>query len=160
MRGLSGPAATFSIILLVAMPAGPARSQESGTEHHRAFALAGFVGGTHASSGNAFTLGFEAGMHLSETWSVGAVVERAERERDTTLLLLGVGWHPLGPELRFQAGIGRKDPAGREENVLRLGVGYELALGNRWFIKPYLAADFIEDAGNEEVFGVYVGRGF
>ena len=127
---------------------------------HGNFALAGFIGSTRAHGHDEFTLAIEGGMHLNEKWSVGAVLERANREKDSTLALVGVGWHPVGPELRIQFGVGRKDPAGKEENVFRTGLGYEIELTNGWFVKPYLAVDFIENEDNERVYGFYIGRTF
>jgi hypothetical protein len=135
-------------------------NQEAHEETHHRYAVAGFVGSTRVGSDNEFTLGVEAGMHLNSKWSIGAVIERAERERHSTLVMVGVGWHPIGAALRFQLGLGRKDPSGKEETVVRTAVAYEIELRDRWFLKPYLAVDFIEDEENEEVFGVYIGRGF
>jgi len=128
-------------------------------EHHR-YAVAGFIGGTRVDSDNELTLGIEGGLHLNSKWSIGAVLERADRERDSTLVLLGVGWHPIGPALRLQLGLGRKDPRGTTETVLRTGVAYEMEIENGWFVKPYLAIDFIHNEDNEGVFGLYIGRGF
>jgi len=56
--------------------------------------------------------------------------------------------------------MGTKDPSGVKETVLRTAVGYEFKLDSSWFIKPYLALDFIENEENEEVIGVYIGKGF
>ena len=136
--------------------------EESHGSHagHSKYAIAGFIGSTHVHGEDEFTLGIEGGMNLNETWSIGAVVERAERERDSTLVLVGVGWHPIGPEFRIQLGVGRKDPAGKEENVFRAGLAYEVELRNRWFVKPYLASDFIDNEDTEIVYGFYFGRGF
>ena len=138
------------------------QEQAAESEHGHAgrFAVAGFIGATRDHGKNEPTLGIEAGVNLSARWSVGAVVERADRERDSTLVLFGVGWHPLGPAFRLQLGAGRKDPSGKREAVIRAGMAYEIEVHERWFVKPYLALDFIENAEDEEVFGVYVGRGF
>jgi hypothetical protein len=128
--------------------------------HEARFAVAAFVGATRAHGSNESTLGLEGGYRISATWSVGGVVERADRERDSTLVLIGVGWHPLGSAWRFQVGLGRKDPAGEQEAVFRTGIAYEKELHQGWFVKPYLAKDFIQHADDEEVFGAYFGRSF
>ena len=86
-------------------------------------------------------------------------MERADREQDSTLLLAGVGWN-FYRGFRLGVGFGRKDPADEREFVSRLALAYEFELGRAWFIKPYLAKDFIKNEDNEEVFGAYVGRGF
>lgn len=138
---------------------GQRSGHEAVTGHHQ-YAIAGFVGSTRVHGENEFTLGIEGGYHLNGRWSVGAVFERAERDRHSSLLLAGVGWHPFGPELRFQLAAGIKDPSGSTEPVVRTGVGYEVEIDRGWFLKPYLAVDFIRDEDEEGVFGVYIGRGF
>ena len=162
---LTNSSMTIALLLLAALLVSrPGFAQEeheeSGHEEHHRYAIAGFVGSTRVGSENEFTVGIEAGIHLNRKWAIGAVIERAERERHSTLLMVGVGWRPTGEGFRLQLGLGRKDPSGKEETVVRTGVGYEFELRNRWFVKPYFAVDFIEHEDNEEVFGVYVGRGF
>jgi hypothetical protein len=155
--------------LALCLTAGPPRAQEDAQTGHEAdapeahearFAVAAFVGATRAHGGNETTLGLEGGLRINDTWSVGAVVERADRERNSTLVLVGLGWHPLGPAWRFQVGVGRKDPQGERENVFRTGVAYEKELHRGWFVKPYLAKDFIRHEDDEEVFGAYIGTKF
>ena len=59
------------------------------------------------------------------------------------------------------AGVGKKDPADKLENVLRIGAAYEFPLGNGWGLEPYVGLDFIENYDdNELVLGVYIGRRF
>ena len=139
---------------------GPAAGHTAGHEevHHR-FALGIFLGATHVHSENEFTYGVEFAYNFHPKWSIGAVLEQAERESETTFFLLGVGWHPVR-NWRLQAGIGTKDPSGHSETVGRLGLTYEWELKNGWFIKPYLAADFIEHEDTETVYGAYFGKAF
>lgn len=118
-----------------------------------------FLGATHVKGHNESTLGLELGYVINKDWSVGVVAERSERERDTTLLLAGVGWHPWHG-LRFQLGAGRKDPAGKQENVIRTAVTYDWEFAPTWVLKPYFAFDFIENEETEEVFGFYFGKLF
>jgi hypothetical protein len=133
-----------------------------GEEHaeHGRYGIGLFVGGTHAESEHLFTLGVEAGINLNANWSVGAVAETTERGKRSSLFLAGLGWHPWGPGLRFQLGAGIKDPSGEHEGILRTGITYEVAIGHGWFVKPYLAWDFIRDHDAEAVYGAYVGRVF
>ena len=155
---------SHSLLMTVCVLASIARSV-SAQEHdevesaHR-WGVAGFIGATRVHGENEFTLGIEGGYSINPEWNVGAVVERSDRRRDTTLVLAGVGWHPFGPALRLQLGAGTKDPSGKRELVYRLGFGYEFELENSWVLKPYVAFDFIENEENEQVFGVYIGRGF
>ena len=86
--------------------------------------MAVFFGATRAHSENEATVGLELGYVLNRNWSIGAVVERAERDEHSTLILGGVGFHPW-KGLRLQLGVGRKDPSGEEENVIRTGIAYD-----------------------------------
>jgi hypothetical protein len=43
---------------------------------------------------------------------------------------------------------------------VRTAIAYEIELRERWFLKPYFALDFIENEEDEEVFGLYIGKGF
>ena len=47
-----------------------------------------------------------------------------------------------------------------QEDVARAGLGYEFMLRDGWFVKSYVAVNFIENEDSEEVYGVYVGRAF
>jgi hypothetical protein len=165
MLALPGKRARLGAAILLLGSVGALAAQEGGHEaggaasHHR-FGIAGFIGSTRVGSDNEFTLGIEGGIRLNSHWSIGAVIERAERERHSTLILAGVGWHPTGTDLRLQVGLGRKDPAGTTETVLRTALAYELEAESGWFLKPYLAIDFINNEDNEGIFGVYIGKGF
>jgi hypothetical protein len=135
-------------------------AEAHGAAEHPRFMLALFLGATRADARNEPTLGFEAGYRIDGNWSVGAVVERADRETDSTLLLAGVGWHPSGSAWRVQLGVGRKDPRQKQETVVRTGLAYEFEFASGWVLKPYLAQDFIEEEEDETVFGLYFGRAF
>ena len=153
------------VLLMTACGLASVAQSVSAQEHAEAesahrWAIAGFVGATRVHGENESTLGLEGGYSVSPEWSIGAVVERSNRRRDTTLVLAGIGWHPFGPGLRLQLGVGTKDPSGTRELVYRLGFGYEFELENSWLLKPYIAVDFIENEENEQVFGLYIGRGF
>ena len=150
---------TFGLLALLSASL-PGNAEEEKQHPHKKYAIAAFLGGTRADSSNEFTVGVEAGYNINSNWSVGAVLERADREQHSTLFLLGFGWHPTGPGLRLQFGAGRKDPSGDTETVVRTGVAYELEMEHDWFIKPYIALDFISHEDNEQVFGIYIGKGF
>ncbi len=139
---------------------GVANATEAETEHgHPQNAMALFLGATHAHGENEPTIGLELGRNLNDTWSVGGVIEQTDRGKETTLMLIGVGWHPH-QRMRLQLAVGRKDPSGSHENVMRTAITYEHELGHHWFVKPYLAYDFIEHEEDEPVFGLYIGRLF
>jgi len=134
-------------------------SEAEGEKPHHRWGVGVFLGATHAHGKNESTVGFELGHVINKNWSIGAVVERAEREEHSTLLLVGLGWHPW-EGLRLQLGAGRKDPSGTQENVLRTGITYDWEFAPTWVLKPYFALDFIENEETEEVFGFYFGKLF
>ena len=130
-----------------------------GEEEHAKHALAAFLGVTREHGENLETLGIEYSYRINKSWSVGGVIERAEREKDSTLaILFGHLWPYKG--LFLGAGVGRKDPGDERENVLRGTIGYEFELGRNWSIAPQANLDVIENEENEEVYGIAFGKRF
>ena len=80
-----------------------------GEESHHKHALALFVGITREHDENLETLGIEYAYRINKRWSVGGVVERADREEDSTLVIVFAHYW-LYKGLYFGGGIGRKDP--------------------------------------------------
>ena len=156
----------FLLTLSLAMSCSPVtisqaneKEQHEEEGHHEPWGLALFVGTTRGHGENHPTLGLDLSYHLNENWSVGGVIERADREKESTLLIAGVGWHPH-QRLELQLGAGRKDPAEKRENMARVALTYRFPLKNSWFLAPYIARDFIEHEEDEDVFGLYLGKSF
>ena len=131
----------------------------AGEEHHGKHALAAFLGVTHEHGENLETLGIEYSYRINKSWSVGGVIERAEREKDSTLAILFAHLWPY-KGLFLGAGVGRKDPGDERENVFRSTIGYEFELGKGWSIAPQANLDIIEHHENEEVYGLALGKRF
>lgn len=132
---------------------------QSGEEDQGKHALAAFLGVTHEHGENLETLGIEYSYRINKSWSIGGVIERAEREKDSTLALLFAHLWPY-KGLFLGAGVGRKDPGDERENVLRGTIGYEFELGKGWSFAPQANLDFIENEENEEVYGIALGKRF
>ena len=147
-----------AVLLSAVFTTGVANASEAESEHPKN-AMAVFLGATHAHGENEPTIGLEIGRDLNENWSAGVVLEQTDRGKETTLILAGVGWHPH-QKMRLQFAVGRKDPSDSHENVFRTALTYEFELARHWFIKPYVAYDFIEHEEDEPVFGFYFGRLF
>ena len=130
-----------------------------GEENHRKHALALFAGVTREHGENLDTLGIEYTYRIREKWSVGGVAERANREKNSTLLIAFVHYWPI-KDLFVGAGIGRKDPDGKRENTLRATIGYEFEFPGGWSLAPQANLDFIEHEENEEVYGIAFGKRF
>ena len=130
-----------------------------GEEEHGKHALAAFIGVTREHDENHETLGFEYTYRINTYWSVGAVVERAERDKHSTLAIIFAHWWPY-KGLFLGAGVGRKDPGDEREDTLRTTIGYEFELGGGWSIAPQANLDVIGGHDNEEVYGIAIGKRF
>lgn len=128
-------------------------------EGHRRNALGVFLGATHEEGENRATWGIEYTYRFHPRWSVGGVIERAERDERSTLAVAFVHFF-VTEGLFLGSGIGRKDPGEERENTLRLTIGYEFELGGGWSLAPDVTLDVIEGDENEEVVGLTIGRRF
>jgi hypothetical protein len=156
---------TLAIMLCVLFSAG-AIADEAGSEathgsgeSHGKNALAVFAGVTREHDENLQTLGIEYSYRINESWSVGGVIERADREQDSTLVIAFAHFWPY-KDLFLGAGIGRKDPGGKRQNTFRATIGYEFEIGRGWSIAPEANLDVIENEENEEVYGIVIGKRF
>ena len=127
---------TLAIMLCVLFSAG-AIADETGSEatqgsgeSHGKNALGVFVGVTREDDENLETLGIEYSYRINESWSLGGVIERADRDQDSTLVVAFAHFWPY-KDLFLGVGIGRKDPGGKRENTFRATIGYEFEIG-KW----------------------------
>ena len=130
-----------------------------GEEGHHKHKLAVFVGITREDTENHGTLGIEYAYRISESWTVGGLVERAERDKDSTLVMAFAHFWPY-KGLYLGAGVGRKDPGDDRENTLRATIGYEFELSGGWALSPQANLDMIEHEDREVIFGIAVGKQF
>ncbi len=162
---IGGKVKTGAIALCVLFSAGAIASEtgseetHGGEESHPKHAVAVFAGVTREESENRGTLGFEYSYRINEIWSVGGVIERAERDNDSTLVIVFVHLWPY-KGLFLGAGIGQKDPGDERENTFRATIGYEFELRGGWSIAPQANLDVIENEENEEVYGIAFGKRF
>lgn len=152
-----------TLAILIALPAmasdtGDAEEHGGEASHHK-HALGLFLGVTREHSENHGTLGIEYAYRINRRWSVGGVIERADRERESTLGIVFVHYWPY-KGLFFGGGIGRKDPVEERENVARATLGYEFEFHGGWMLNLQANLDFIENNDREEVYGVAFGRTF
>jgi hypothetical protein len=154
-------AIAFCILFSAAAIADETESQAThgGEESHGKNALAVFAGVTREHSENLETLGIEYSYRLHKNWSVGGVIERAVREKNSTLIIAFVHLWPY-KGLYVGAGIGRKDPDDERQNTARATIGYEFEFVGGWSISPQANLDAIENEENEEVYGIVFGKRF
>jgi hypothetical protein len=162
----SGLLKYFIVFLLLSLGSSGAIAGKSDSEDthaneeaHGKHTLAVFVGITQEHSENRDTLGIEYAYRINNYWSVGGLIERAEKDKESTLALLFVHFWPY-KGLFFGLGAGRKDPGHERENTFRGTIGYEFELGNGWAIAPQFNLDSIENHENEEVYGIAFGKHF
>ena len=128
-------------------------------EGHAKHALGLFAGITREHDESLDTLAIEYAYRINHAWSVGGVIERADRDKDSTLAIVFAHWWPY-KGVFLGAGIGRKDPGDSRENTLRATIGYEFELGHRWVLEPQISLDLIEGHEDEEVYGIVFGKQF
>ena len=150
----------FCIILSSAAVASGSEGKEKheGEGHHK-HVLALFAGVTVEEHEDLATLGIEYSYRFHKNWSVGGVIERAEREKDSTLAIAFIHLWPV-KGLFLGVGAGRKDPGDERETTYRYTIGYEFELGNGWGIAPQANLDVIENHEDEKVLGIAVGKRF
>ena len=152
--------------LLLSLLTGGAAAGEAGQEEGELYheengrhTLGVFLGITREHDHDRETIGIEYSYRINRNWSVGALVERAEREKSSTLTNVFIHFWPT-EFLYIGAGFGRKDPGEERQHTGRVTLGYEIELGKSWSLSPQANVDFIEDEENEEVFGLVFGRRF
>jgi hypothetical protein len=156
---------TLIIALCVLFSSGVTASEaETGKKHggeegHPKHTLALFAGVTVEEHEDLGTLGIEYAYRIHKNWSVGGVIERADREKDSTLVIAFVHLWPV-KGLFLGIGAGRKDPGDERETTYRYTIGYEFELGNGWVLAPQANLDVIENHENEEVYGIAIGKMF
>jgi len=148
----------FFLILPAAAVASEAGEENHGKHEYR-HDLSVFLGATRAEGENLETAGIEYAYRINENWKVGALVERAVRVSDSTLVIAFASFHPYKGWF-IGGGLGRKDPGPDRENTARLSFGYEFEFGGGWLLSPQIHKDFIENEEDEEVFGLAIGRNF
>jgi hypothetical protein len=131
----------------------------AGEEGHSPHTLAVFAGVTLEHGEYLDTLGLEYSYRVNQNWSVGGVIERADREKNSTLAVAFAHYWPY-KGLFLGAGIGRKDPGDDRENTLRATIGYEFVFKGGWVLAPQANIDFIDGHDNEEVYGIAFGKLF
>jgi hypothetical protein len=159
-----------------------AEEAHEGEEHHKN-ALAVFLGGTHAEDQTQGTIGLEYARHLASRVGLVLAFEYAGGDLREYILGAGVAVNPVGG-LVFTVGadlerrpveeehgeehggepeveVASTEAGGGKESlfVFRLGVTYEIELGERWHLAPQFNLDFV-DGETVEVFGASVGFSF
>ena len=156
---------TLSVLLLslVSSTVFAAEGEHAGggshEEGHAKNHLGIFLGSTKEEGHYRDTYGIEYARRINDLWSIGGVIERAERDEDSTLAIVVVHYR-VSEALHLGLGFGRKDPSDESRAVGRFSIGYDIKLGGGWFLSPEVAMDFIKGEEDEQVFGLIVSKSF
>jgi len=139
---------------------------EHETEHHLNHLA--FFGGITKESSHGHTLeeatfGIDYVRHVSPHFGLGAIVDHAGGEIDSTVLAASVVWHPVGGLYLLAApGVEWVDDehgSSDSEFLVRVGIGYDFEIGERFTLGPVYNVDFV-DGEEIQVFGLTFGFGF
>jgi len=153
---------------------------EQSSHHVRDFKneVAVFLGGTdEPGHGTELTWGFDYKRRITDRWAVGAFLDYAGGEQRNAVIAPMVAFWPGLGKLQLLAGAGveyhqGRDGGGRQKSgegdgtdedatyfLLRLGVGYDIHLGESFGIVPVVNLDFVN---NERVwvYGLAVTYGW
>ena len=124
------------------------KGSEHSYEHYGKHALGPFIGITREDGLNRETIGLEYSYRINKRWSVGGLIERAERDKSSTLGTVFAHFWPT--EFLWN----------ERENTVRATIGYEFELGKGCGISPQANLDVIENESNEKVYGIVFSKRF
>ena len=112
------------------------------------------LGLVHEGRNNDAAAGLEYERRFSESFGAGLLIERSWGDHSATIYALPLISHIDQWKLFVAPGI--EDSHGHTEDLVRLGVGYELPAGSRK-VTPVLAVDFV---GGETIYILSGSLGF
>jgi hypothetical protein len=134
-----------------------AAESEEGHEHANHMGL--FLGNTHHSGEDGFSVGVDYEHRISEIFGVGGLIEYAGGDFDTWIFGAPLYIHPY-KGLRFLVAPGFETEENETKFLVRAGIAYHIPLGNGWSIAPEYNFDFVEGGEEYQVYGISVGLGF
>jgi len=118
-----------------------------------------FLGGSHHSDENGFSVGLDYEHRISDIFGVGALVEYTTEDFDSWVLAAPVFIHPyMG--LRLLAAPGFENRESENKFLVRVGIAYQIPVAKGVSITPEYNVDFITNGEKVHVYGVSVGIGF
>lgn len=130
--------------------------------HHHVAVIAG--GGLETEDGHSDRAGFALGVayeyRFHEKWGIGAAADAlAQNTSRDAAIAVPVSYHP-SESWRLFAGPGVEFSDHGNEALLRLGVGYEIRLSDRWTLAPEFVADFVSGGKKLFIGGLALGYEF
>jgi len=145
----------FAILLL--SPSMSAAESEGGHKVSNEVGL--FLGNTHHSGEDGFSIGIDYEHRINDLFGVGGLIEYADGKFDAWVVGVPLYVHPyMG--LRFLAAPGFVSEDSETKFLFRAGIGYQIELGNNWSITPGYNLDLVEGNEPAHVYGLSIGFGF
>jgi hypothetical protein len=118
-----------------------------------------FLGGSHHSDDNGFSVGLDYEHHISDVFGIGALVEYTTEDFDSWVVAAPVYIHPyMG--LRLLAAPGFENRESENKFLVRAGIAYQIPIAKGVSLTPEYNVDFITNGEKVHVYGVSVGIGF
>jgi hypothetical protein len=118
-----------------------------------------FLGGSHHSEENGFSVGLDYEHRISDIFGVGGLVEYTTEDFDSWVFAAPVFIHPyMG--LRLLAAPGFENRESENKFLVRAGIAYQIPVTKGVSITPEYNVDFITNGEKVHVYGVSVGVGF
>jgi len=118
-----------------------------------------FLGGSHHSHENGFSVGLDYERRISALFGVGGLVEYTTEDFDSWVVAAPVYVHPyMG--LRLLVAPGFENRESENKFLVRTGIGYLIPVTKEVAITPEYNIDFITNGEKVQVYGVSVSIGF
>jgi hypothetical protein len=118
-----------------------------------------FLGGSHHSHENGFSVGLDYEHRISDMFGVGGLVEYTTEDFDSWVVAAPVYIHPyMG--LRLLAAPGFENRESENKFLVRAGIAYNIPVAKGVSVTPEYNVDFITNGEKVQVYGVSVGIGF
>jgi hypothetical protein len=118
-----------------------------------------FLGGSHHSDENGFSVGLDYEHRISDVFGIGALVEYTTEDFDSWVVAAPVYIHPyMG--LRLLAAPGFENRESENKFLVRAGIAYQIPVAKGVSLTPEYNVDFITNGEKVHVYGVSVGIGF
>ena len=129
--------------------------------HHLAFfAGAGLERDSHGHEEKGYALGVEYELKFREKWGIGAAIENLSGDdlHRSRAVAVPLSYHP-NEKWRFFAGPGF-ETGKKDKFLMRVGIGYEFLLNERWSASPEFLIDSVEGGAKTYLLGIAIGYGF
>jgi hypothetical protein len=147
------------LVVLTVLSASSVFAQHEEAHHGHKHHTAVFFGNTHDHHGeDAFTVGLDYEYKLCELFGVGALVDYAGDDIDSTVLAAGLFIHPM-ENLGLLIAPGNEHKDGEDEFVVRLGASYNIPM-HGFSLAPTIDVDLLSGGHANWIYGIGIGRGF